>query len=189
MLNEKLRNLAIIQELNRSLQSMVAYVVAALEKEVVYEHPKKFTPLAVFAFGSILDANRFDRDAVRSDFDILVIVAEDFLADDFCRIGMHCSPQNAANFVVLKHFADEKDDCGCDRDAHVVVMSAKNLTWETDRIASLSDQDASKLFVGDTYLTAIASGFALFNLLDESALKGLFRLQRIYRALEVKPGH
>ncbi len=189
---EKLRNLVVSQELNLSLHSFVVNIVADLEKEVVYDHPKRFTPLAIFAFGSILDANRFDRCAAegkRSDFDILVIVAENFLADDFCRIGMHCSPSNAANFVVLEYRADERGDYDCDRDVHVVVMSAQNLTWETSRVASLSDNEASKLFAGDTYLTALASGFTLFNLLDESRLKGLYRLQRLYHALEVKPGH
>ncbi len=189
---EKLRNLPITKELNQSLQKVVGYVVADLEKEVAYDHPNKYTPLAVFAFGSLLDPSRFDRNATegeRSDLDILVIVAENFLADDFCRIGMHCSPSNAANFVVLEYHADERGDYDCDRDVHVVVMSAQNLTWETSRAASLSDYEASKLFAGDTYVTALASGFALFNHLDESQLRGLYRLQRIYHALEVKPGH
>lgn len=189
---EKLRSLAISQELNQSLHNIVAYVVADLEKEVVYDHPNKYTPLAVFAFGSLLDTSRFDRGAAegkRSDFDVLVIVAEDFLADDFCRIGMHCSPSNAANFVVLEHLADENDGWGCDRNVHVIVMSAENLTWETARIASLSDQEVVNLLIDDAHLTALAMGFALFNQLDESQLKGLYRLQRIYHALEVKPGH
>lgn len=189
---EKLRNLDVSQELNQSLQNVVTYIVTDLEKEVIYDRPSKYTPLAVFVFGSLLDTSRFDRDVAkgkRSDLDLLVIVAEDFLADDFCRIGSHCSPSDAANFVVLSSQADGRDDCDCDRDAHVIVMSAQNITWETDRIASLSDQEAADLFAGDAYLTALASGFALFNHLDESQLKGLYRLQRIYHALEVKPSH
>lgn len=189
---EKLRKLAVSQELNQSLQNIVTYIVTNLEKEVAYEHPNKYTPLAVFAFGSLLDTSRFDRGVAkgkRSDLDLLVIVAEDFLADDFCRIGSHSSPSNAANFVVLSSQADERDDCDCDRDVHVIVMSAQNFAWETDRIASLSDHEAADLFAGDAYLTALASGFALFNHLAESQLKGLYRLQRIYHALKVKPRH
>jgi len=189
---EKLRILAVNPELNHQLHGVVTHIVADLEREVVYDRPNRFTPLAVFAFGSLLDTSRFDRGAAegkRSDFDVLVIVAEDFLADDFCRIGMHCSPSNAADFVVLEHLADENDGWGCDRNVHVIVMSAENLTWETARIASLSDQEVVNLLIDDAHLTALAMGFALFNLLDEAKLKGLFRLQRIYHALEVKPGH
>ena len=86
MLIEKLRNLAVSPELNNQLHRVVTHIVADLEKEVVYDHPKKYTPLAIFAFGSLLDTSRFDHGVARgkrSDFDILVIVVEDFLADDF----------------------------------------------------------------------------------------------------------
>lgn len=189
---EKLRNLDVSQELNRSLQNIVFHIVADLEKEVVYDHPNKYTPLAIFAFGSLLDTSRFDRDVERgkrSDFDILVIVAENFSADDFSRIGGHCSSSNAVNFVHLKHFADQFDEWKSDRNADVIVMSVQNLLWEISRIESLDDKMVADLLIDDGYLTAIASGFALFNHLDESQLKGLYRLQRIYHALEVKPGH
>lgn len=189
---ERLRDLAVSSELNHQLHGVVTHIVADLEREVAHDRPSRYTPLAAFAFGSILDSSRFDRTSKkggRSDFDILVIVAENFLADDLCRIGMHCSSSSAVNFVMLKHFADKFDAWGCDRDVHVVVMSAENITWETERIAPLSDAEVTGLFTNDAYLTALASGFALFNLLDDSQLQGLFRLQRIYRGLGVRPSH
>ena len=189
---EKFRNLAASPETNQSLQSALTGIIEELRKEIVWSHPSKFTPLAIFVFGSTLDKDRFDRDlglGERSDLDFLVVVAEDFFADDVYRIGTHRSSSNAVNFVHLQRSAGQGSGWSSDRDLDVIMMSVQNIAWELSRIESLTDPEVAELFPGDTYLTALASGFALFNYLDESQLKGLFRLQRIYHELEVKSGH
>ncbi len=192
MPKEKLRDLAISRELNDQVKSVAAHIMMDLEKEVIWHHPNKFTPLAIFVFGSLLDNGRFDCEisvGKRSDFDFIVVVAENFIADDFYRIGGHCSPSNVANFVMLRHHIDPKDDWNCDRDVDVVVMSPQNIDWEISRIESLTDEEVIGMLVDDAYLTALASGVALLNHLDEHQLKGLFRLQRIYHSLDVKTSH
>jgi hypothetical protein len=183
---EKLRELAIGQELNQKLQTAVFHVLTELEEEVIGSHPKRFTPLAAFVFGSLLDVNRFED---KSDFDILVIIAENFYADDFRLIGLHCSPSDARNLVLLRHYEDEHDGWGCCRDVDVIVMSEDNLKWEISRVESLTDAETAILLADDVYLTSLASGITLFNRLNDSYLKNLLRLSRVYTSTNDKRNH
>lgn len=187
---ELLRKLPVGDELNQEFQTIVPYILVELKKEMIWSSPNRFTPVAVFVYGSLLDSSRFDRNkniGEKSDLDFLVIVTEDFMADNFHRIGMRCSPSNAINLVRTKHFYDSKDNWGSERDIDVVIMSTQNINWEISRIDSLTDTEVADLFKDDAYLTSLASGFALFNNLEEPQIKGLFRLQRIYHNLEIKP--
>lgn len=177
-----LSQLEVSRAVHPAIESVAVHILEELSKPVVWHRPPKFTPLALFVFGSVLDKNRFDREGEGfSDLDFLAVVAENFFADDVCLIGMHCTPSNICNFVMLRHLSDSANDWSGGRNVDVLLVSPEWVAWEIDRVELLDNRVVGDYLLNDAYLTALASGHALFNHLDDRYLRGLFRFQRLYR--------
>ncbi len=162
--------------------SIANHIIEEMAEPIVWRNPPKYTPLALFVFGSVLDINRFDRKgAGTSDLDFLAVVAENFCADNVSLIGMHCTPSDVYNFVMLRHLSDSANDWSGGRNIDVLLVSPEWISWELNKIEPLDDRDVREDLLNDAWLAALASGHALFNHLDDRFLSGLLRLQRFNR--------
>ena len=181
MLQERFNLFSKNQHTHPAVISIANHIIEELDGLPTWHIPPKFTPLALFVFGSVLDECRFDREGKGlSDLDFFAVVAENFFADDVRLIGMHCTPSNIYNFVMLRHMSDSDNDWSKGRNVDVLLVSPEWITWEFSRVEPLDDQAVRKELTDDAYLNALVSSHALFNHLDDRFLRGFLRLRRLY---------